>query len=179
MRRRNKILVGLCAVACVLYSCGGLKVTGNGGKITEYAESYFKGEGKMLFYIKPIEFNTADGEELSADYTYIKGDTVKKDVIINLSIYGEPPFTVADSITVFYGNGLRHTDNTVKHLFNENFKRHKFTRQSIDMPGDKLADYFQSNEAGFIVYTKGKAVEYKSGKQWRKSHTKIYQIIFW
>lgn len=179
MRRRNKILLCLSMAACFWYSCGGLRVTGNGGKITEYAESYFKGEGKMLFYIKPIDFKTADGDKLTADYTYIKGDTVKKDVVINLSIYGEPPFSVADSVTVVYSNGITFTDNSIKHLFNENFKRHKFTRQSIDMPGDRLADYFQSNEVSFIVYTKGKAVEYKGAKQWRKSHTKIYQIIFW
>ncbi len=163
---------------CFWYSCG-LKVTGSGGKISKYAESYFKGEGKMLFYIKPIEYKTADGDKLTADFTYTKGDSTKKDVVINVSIYGEPPFSVADSITVLYANGNRYTDVSVKHMFNENFKKHKFTRQGIDMPGERLADYFQSNEAGFIVYTKGKAVEYKGGKQWRKSHTKIYQIIFW
>lgn len=173
MKIKNLNILGICLL---LFAACGIKA-GGGGRISKYAQSYFKGEGKILYYVKPVGF-THNKENLDADFTFNKGDTSIKDVLINLSIYGNPPFTKADSVRIGFGNNS-HTDATVKLIYNENMRRKKFSRQSIDLPAQYFESLLKAEPITITLFYGATEKQYISGKQWRKSHQMLYNMIFW
>lgn len=164
------VLIALC------WGCG-IRTSGSGGKIKKYAESYYKGEGKILFFVKPLTF-TDNKEKLSADFTFNKGDTTKQFVVVNMNVYGTPPFTLPDSVSFFFGENS-YTDNSIRLLFNENLKRHPYSRQSAQLPVENFEALLTANEVTIALYYNGTKKNYISGKTWSKIHTKLYQMIFW
>lgn len=132
----------------------------------------------MLYFIKPMEFTSANKETLMADFTINRGDSAIQNVTANVNIFGTPPFSVADSVRFAFA-GKQHTDAKPKLLFNENVKRKTYTRQSFEIPNEFFKESLSAEKVTITVFKSGKATEYASGKKWRKGHEKIYQIIYW
>lgn len=166
----------LLVIASLLYGCG-LRTSGSGGRIKKYAESYYRGDGKTLFFIKPITFK-GDKNKLKADFTFNKGDSTKEYVIVNIDIYGTPPFNLSDSISFFFGENS-FTDDGIKLIFNENLSRKPFSRQSTKLPVEDFKAFIKADEVTIATYDNGKKDSYSSGKRWDKIHDQLYKMMFW
>lgn len=169
--------ISVVGIALLFLSSCMMKPMGGGGRISKYAQSYFKGEGKTLYYIKPVPLKH-NKELLEADFTFNKGDTAIKSVFINLSMHGNPPFSKADSAQISFGTNA-YTAKNVKLIYNENVKRKKYSRQSIDMPNEYFELLLKEKTFYITLYTNAQAKKYSSGKQWRKTHEKLYAMMFW
>jgi len=173
MRKSNFTLL---LTIIILFAACGIK-SASSRRVKKHTESYYRGDGKNLLFIKPISFY-AEKEHLEADFTYNKGDSTKKFVVINISVYGTPPFPKIDSAILFFGS-QSYTDTDVNLLYKDNLNRHPFSRQSIELPVKYFEAFVKNDPVSIILYHGAEKKNYVSGKTWRKIHTKLYQMIFW
>lgn len=171
--RKNKILLAFIAIT-LFTAC--LRPVGNGGRINKYSESYFKGEGKMLYFIKPVSFYS-EKDKLDADFTFNKGDSTKPMIVVNISIYGEPPFKTADSTTFIFGE--QSYTSPISLLYNENVRRTKYSRQTAELDKKYFQDFLKAEPVEIVLYYGDEKKTYTSGKQWRKTHTMLHNMMFW
>lgn len=147
------------------------------GRINRYVETFYRGDGRRMHFVKPIEFWSESKGKLVADFTYNKGDSVIKNVSVNMDIYsGETPVK-ADSIKIMFGDS-GYCDTSIKLLFAEMSGRKPYSRQNMDFPESCFEKMLTSEQLVFITYTGGKEKKYFSGKQWSKSREKIHLEIY-
>jgi hypothetical protein len=173
--KRNSILLFTTIFLVFISSCR-VKPVGGSGKINKYVESFYKKDG-MLYFIKPVEFYE-NGNKVLADFTFIKNDSIAKPVITNLNIYGTPPFKQPDSVAFSYADKIA-TSKAIKLLYNDISSKKKFSRISTELPYSHFESFLLNEKSSITLYYGNQPKQYIAGKTWRKTHTKIHQIIFW
>ncbi len=173
--KRNKLHLLLVGLLFISFSCG-VRPIGGSGKINKYVESFYKKDG-MVYFVKPIEFYNGNDKVL-ADFTFNKNDSIAKPVITNLNIYGTPPFKQPDSVAFSYADKIA-TSKTIKLLYNNISSRKKFSRISTELPYSYFENFLLHEKSSITLYYGSQPKQYIAGKTWRKTHTKIHQIIFW
>ena len=78
MLKLNKLplLIFITFITFSTYNCGGIKPAST-GKISKYVEDFFLGDGKMQYFVKPLDYISTTEDEATLDATFRRSDKKK------------------------------------------------------------------------------------------------------
>lgn len=87
-------------------------------------ESYYRGEGKMVYFIKPVTFSNSEKQKMFIDFTYDHDNDTVRPVVCNYSIYSEEPYRKVEDVSIALDDAAIPTDS-LKKFFVERGKKKK------------------------------------------------------
>ncbi|WP_407556888.1 hypothetical protein [Winogradskyella sp. 4-2091] len=151
MLKLNKlpIVIFITFIALSTYSCGGIKPAAT-GKISKYVEDFFLGDGKMQYFVKPIDYISTTEDKATLDATFRRADKKNDSVTVNFSVLLNKNNTVNK---VVINNGeTEYITESVKTFYTQKEDEKISHRLSIKTT---YADYqnFLLNQIHFITVT--------------------------
>lgn len=143
----------LSCIFC-LSSCFGTKSGATKSAVTYY-ETFFVGEGKIQYYIKPLAFKSEEkkSENLEVDFTFQYKDELKDSVVVNFSLISESIYKTLDSVVIENDKGV-----AVLHSVSLMFNRPKgdiISRFTAKCSQQELADIVNSKNVMIVVTNNG------------------------
>ena len=93
MENRNRISVFLIAVVVGLISLACTRSSGSGAtRSGGLVESFLRGNGQLLYFVKPLDFKSENGDVFSADFTYNAWEDSLGNVVCNFSVFSETKY---------------------------------------------------------------------------------------
>ncbi|NRD20328.1 hypothetical protein HNV08_09740 [Winogradskyella eckloniae] len=77
------ILISIFTIS--FYNCGIVKPKST-GKISKYVEDFFLGDGKMQYFVQPLDYSSTLGEDATLDATFRRADKKNDSVTVNFSV---------------------------------------------------------------------------------------------
>lgn len=115
----------------------GCSIFGGSNKVENLIETFFVGEAGTQYYIKPIEFESEDGDELVLDITFRYKDEIKDSATINFTFIRENLIKKLDVINVSDGSSEYSTTDNIL-LFAERIDDDFKSRFSFRIPMSEL-----------------------------------------
>ncbi len=146
----------------------------------KYYESFFVGEEGTQYFIKPLSFESADGQ-LILDIVFRYNNEIKGNATINYSIISSELFKIPGKVTL--QNPLHEvTANDAKLLFNERDGKRYLSRFSVTIPLADLITLFKDNNWQILVRHDAlqttTEMPFKPGKKTRKIIDKLNSNVF-
>ncbi len=107
-------------------------------------ETYYLGENRIQYFIKPLEFMNAEDEELFMDITFRYSQGKQDTATMNLSLITDRMTRKLDSIKISAAN-YSFTVSPWKHMFSETEKKRFEYRATSLCPVTVLRTLFSSN----------------------------------
>jgi len=176
VQNKSKSIVDLAVIfllMVIFVSCG-VNVATPTGRIKSIVESYFKGNGKTMYFIKPIVL-THNDDYLTVDFTFTVPDSLNE-VKSNFSIYSFHTQKPVDSL-VLHSHGLGAKGKSVVMMFKDYSKKRKQVRYTYSCSQDQLRSLLQEPEFSISIYQEGEGREFSMpGRRWRKIGKRVILI---
>jgi hypothetical protein len=173
---KKELVASNMLLLCVLV-CGCAPTMTSSGKIKNIVESYYKGPGNTMYFIKPILFEGIQSE-ISTDFTLQISDSVNL-VKGHVSIFSAERFILIDSI--LYGNQhkiLTCVANPVL-MFKEIKGGKKIARYELTLTLAEFKEWSTSALANVHVYANDSLLKYTiKERKWTKIKQRITDVIF-
>lgn len=154
-----------CRKSCINFliilsfaSCSIRPSGGGGGKFPndKYFTSYYRGNNEMLYFFKPIKFESEE-TSLEVDFTFIgKGDTVMDSITMNYSIITIKPLINTDLKALYLDSSkIAIGEQLFNELRGKNYKLRYTTKISKQLSrtfSDKTSIKCTFNEKDVIFY---------------------------
>ena len=163
--------------AIVLFSgCLGVKnSTGNSAK--NLFETFYVGNDGTQYFIKPLNFNDDNKNQLKLDVTFRYKDRVKDSALVNISFINDELFRNVDSLKLS-NDSVSVVFNNFKYLFAERIQKKFNSRFSTKSSLVEMTKLFDKNNWNIIVYRQNKYDKYYSPNETKNRINKLKYGIF-
>jgi hypothetical protein len=177
---RNKRYLLLALAAAVTFSCApGVRMGGRGKGLppAKYVETFFKGEGKTLYFVKPLPWkDIATGDQLLLDITYDSDPEKVTQPILRFSFASEKMVVPVTSIEL-KGNDESHTCQNPEKVFVEPGKKGGFmNRYECSITFDELKGLVKTSSPHLLVTHQGGTHEYAVTPKWERKIAGFLQL---
>lgn len=164
----NRCYLLLLPVFCLLISsCGGLKPGSSSGKSGKHFETFYSGNGNgTQYFVKAVEFETADKETMTVDFTFRDARFKKDSTTVNYTITSSVQLADEQYLSAVDENGkvLFETEKVFR-LFQERTKDGFLSRYTSKAPNTKVGKAFSKGSFNFKTTVDGKPMEFQATKK--------------
>ena len=141
---------------------------GKGTPPAKYLETFFKGDGEELYFVKPFEWRAKEGKgEVTMDLTHnFKIDSVTG-LTVNFTFGSEEPVKKLDAVSVKVGEG-EVEGTAIERIFVEPAKKGYRNRYTFQMTWSGFEDVFGTETPELKLQHKGGTFSYIPKKKWNK-----------
>lgn len=152
-------------------SCAGIK-PGSKSKAGKYFETFYIGDGKNQYFIKPIEFEE-ENHSAKIDFTIRDFEYKEKGGTANFSVFSNSIISKIDSVQINTESDTITIIN-LQRMFFEKYKSGYQIRNSFVISNSAIDVFFSSEKLQFIVFSDNLKISFPSDK----SNSKIRNQIF-
>ena len=173
--RAAVLAFGVCLVALLATGCIGIKRGGTrpGHKLYE---TFFVGEEGTQYFIKPLAFDSENGEA-TLDITFRYKTEIRDSATINISFVDDKIHKSADSIVLRTGTN-RIELHAGKLLFNDKVKGGYASRFTTKALLADIVSLFKQDDWTVSLYSAGSAHHFRAGNKTRKKISKLQENVF-
>lgn len=151
---------------------------GKGTPPAKYVETFFKGEGELLYFIKPFKWKGQDTKgKLEMDMTYhYKPDSVA-DFVVNFSFGTEEPVKKIESAG-FNLSKEAFEGRSMDKIYVEPGKKGYKNRHTFEIGFEEMRSVFDAEAPEFTIGYKGKKRKFAPKGNWKKLRQRIKTYVF-
>lgn len=175
MKNKSGILLILLFVSAV--SC--LPISGSGGRgkgkkgsgiPTKYIETFFRGAGKTMYFVKPLPWKeTTTGDDLELDFTYdFNPDSMGRPVIARFTFHSDKPVTPVQKAEFILGGESFACDHLDKVFVEPGEKGGYANRYECALTFELFTAIASTESPVFSITHKGGTGTYKVTRKWDK-----------
>lgn len=143
-------------------------------------ESFYRGEGKMLYFVKPVQFANPDKQELHIDFTYDHDNDTTNPVVCNYSIFSETPYKIK-GVHLMVDDQVFESDSMKLFFVEQNPKKKGWhNRNSFQVSYADFNSFIKSDDPKIRIGSENGEETYtvkKAGK-WTKYQIAVEEGIF-
>jgi hypothetical protein len=176
MLKLNKLplLIFITFITFSTYNCGGIKPAST-GKISKYVEDFFLGDGKMQYFVKPLDYISTTEDEATLDATFRRSDKKNDSVTVNFSVLLKNNNTV-NKVVIKNGES-EYIPETVKTFFTQKEDGKIMHRLSIKTSYADYNTYLLNQTHSIKVSTEDESATISLTKKSKQNMEKIILIL--
>lgn len=176
MLKLNKLplLIFITLIMFSTYNCGGIKPAAT-GKISKYVEDFFLGDGKMQYFVKPLEYASKAEDEAALDATFRRANKKNDSVTVNFSILLNKNNTV--NKVVIKNDESEYVSETVQTFFTQKEDEKILHRLSIKTTYTDYKKYLLNQTHTIKVSTEDESATISLTKKGKQNIEKIILIF--
>ncbi|WP_340154293.1 hypothetical protein [uncultured Winogradskyella sp.] len=176
MLKINKLpfLIFIAFITFSTYNCGGIKPAAT-GKISKYVEDFFLGDGKMQYFVKPLEYVSTTEDESALDATFRRADKKNDSVTVNFSVLLNKNNTV-NKVVIKNGES-EYVSESIQTFFTQKEDEKILHRLSIKTTYADYKTYLLNQTHSITVSTKDESETISLTKKSKQNIEKIILIL--
>lgn len=170
---KAKVLLLFCVI---LSSCASYKPQTTKAKAKLY-ETFFVGKEGTQYFIKPLNFENNEKENILFDFTFRCRKEIKGDAITNFTFVGNKNIKQVDSLKISTPKESL-TIRDINYLFSKKDKTEFSCRFSYNQKLTETVKLFQSDDWQVILFNENESIKFTSQKSTQKKIKILRNEIF-
>ena len=159
---KNSIFRNLVVIVFVSSLLNACSLFNSNGDIKKLTETFFVGEAGTQYFIKPLEFESENGDEMYMDATFRYKDEFKDSAVVNFTIITEILIKKLNSV-IISNDKMKYKTVDFDLLFAEKYEDDFRSRFSIKVPMTEFNKLIMNQNWMFTIdYSNGNLVYYST-----------------
>ena len=151
------------------------------GSPAKYLETFYKGDGAELYFVKPFKWKSEEGKEwVNLDITYDFSKDSIRPLVANFSFFSEKPAKKIENVALKMSSGEKKFAQVDQIYVEKDEKNKKFyhNRHTFEMSYQDLQDLMNTEMPLLSLTANGKVFSFSNPKKWKKrsAHIREYMI---